>query len=106
MEVEMAEERVLCAALLHPFSMKIPMEMEGVDSGFCVLGCRHSDAMTILKYLMVGLKEDFKENEIVEGFMTNKCRFVTRAEAMKIAKSAGQVNISTQGVLSSEIFNK
>ena len=102
----MTTERILCAAVFYPSSRRVPSRMQSVESGICVTGYKHSDAKIILKYFMKGLDESYEETKIVEGFMTNQCRFVGRGEATQIAKTAGQMDKSLQMILTSEILNQ
>lgn len=100
-------EMIICAANWYkelPLVKPEVLELRGfrpynVDRGIVFSGWRHPNCM----YQMVaitGLKQS-EAGEEVQGFLTNKNRFVDRKEAAKIALQTGQIDKLTN---SSEIL--
>ena len=89
-------EIILCAAIwykdLKPFASEIDSEMylpENTDKGLVFCGHRHYNCI-LLKSAMTG-KRDAECGKYVQGFLTNKNRFVDRKEAYDIAYKAKQI---------------
>lgn len=89
------EEKIICAAV---WFKEIPLlkEMEShhrnpinVDSGAVFSGFRHGHCL----YTMVALtgKRSCEVGEHIQGFLTNKNRFVDRKEAFQIALKQNQI---------------
>ena len=66
-----------------------------VDSGMVFCGLRHHNCI----YAMVAIsgKRQCEAGEEIQGFLTNKNRFVNRLEALEIAIKADQVIIEKLG---------
>jgi hypothetical protein len=100
-----SEEYILCAAVWYKdLPLKKPEILEprgfrpyNVDRGIVVSGWRHGNCI----YQMVaitGLRSIPAEaGEEVQGFLTNKNRFVDREEGWDIAEAAGQINDRSRG---------
>jgi hypothetical protein len=98
-------EYILCAAVWYKdLPMKRPEVLDNrgfrpynIDRGVVVSGWRHGNCI----YQMVaitGLKSIPEEaGEEVQGFLTNKNRFVDRKEGWDIAEAAGQINDRQRG---------
>jgi hypothetical protein len=92
----MIKEYILCAAIWYK---DFPLQKDDFPNGFCrplncdrgivFAGHRHHNCL----YQMVAVtgKAQHEMGEEVQGFLTNKNRFVTREEAVKIAVEAGQI---------------
>lgn len=103
--MEENKEYILCAAVWYKdLPMKKPEILEhrgfrpyNVDRGVVVSGWRHMNCI----YQMVaitGLRSiESEAGEEVQGFLTNKNRFVDREEGYRIAESAGQLNDRSRG---------
>lgn len=99
------KEYILCAAVWYkdiPLVKPEILEPRGfrpynVDRGLVVSGWRHGNCI----YQMVaitGLRDIPAEvGESVQGFLTNKNRFVDREEGWKIAEAADQINDRVRG---------
>jgi hypothetical protein len=92
------EEKVICASIWYKeIELKKPEILEkrgyrpyNCDKGMVVSGWRHHNCIYQLVAL-TGLPDcDFGES--VEGFLTNKNRFVDRKEAAQIALKTGQID--------------
>lgn len=98
-------EYILCAAVWYKdLPMKRPEVLDNrgfrpynIDRGVVVSGWRHGNCI----YQMVaitGLRSIPEEaGEEVQGFLTNKNRFVDRKEGWNIAEAAGQINDRQRG---------
>jgi hypothetical protein len=101
----MKKEYILCSAIWYkdlPLKKPDILENRGfrpynIDSGVVICGWRHGNCI----YQMVaitGLRSIPAEaGEEVQGFLTNKNRFVDRKEGYEIAESAGQLNDRSNG---------
>jgi len=91
------KEIILCAAIWYKdLVLERPEVLEpknyrpnNCDRGIVFSGWRHANCL----YQMVAIKgiRDFEAGESVQGFLTNKNRFVDRKEAAKIAMEHGQI---------------
>jgi hypothetical protein len=91
-----ATEFIICAAIWYkelPLKYEEPLRLRGfspynVDCGVVMCGWRHMNCM----YQMVGITglRDCEAGESIQGFLTNKNRFVDRKEGGEIAYGAGQ----------------
>lgn len=95
---ENLKEKVICSAIWYKdLELKRPEVLEprnmrpnNCDSGIVFSGWRHANCM----YQMVaitGLRSHLA-GESVQGFLTNKNRFVDRTEGAKICLESGQIN--------------
>ena len=82
------EEYILCSAIHFDDRKVYKNQPESIITGFVVCGYRHSDCINTINNLN-------PDNHIFspkkQGFLTNKNRFVSREEAMGIAKKAKQL---------------
>jgi hypothetical protein len=65
-----------------------------IEAGLVVEGHRHADVIRTMVNLLGKRTCEFGEDcagESVQGFITNKNRFVDRSEAMVIARAANQI---------------
>lgn len=70
-------KRVVCAALSN-------------KDGKIVTGARHYDWIMISQ--INSSKDDWSDHEtIIQGFIDQRCNFLTREEAWKLAKENGQI---------------
>jgi hypothetical protein len=92
------QERIYCAAIWYKdFNPKFSLGLrnpENITEGVVILGHRHGDIIKNFGNL-TGLRTVTNgENscgEYVQGFLTNKNRFVDRKEAADIAVQANQI---------------
>jgi hypothetical protein len=99
------KEYILCSAIWYkdlPLIRPEVLEPRGfrpynVDKGVVISGWRHGNCI----YQMVSItgKRDVpgEVGESIQGFLTNKNRFVDRAEGYEIASFAGQLNDRPRG---------
>ena len=89
----MNNEYILCAAIWYmdlPTSVHLP---KNVDKGMVVCGHRHHNCISTISTIAL---ENIRVKSVggnIEGFLTNKNRFVGRIEAMDIALKAQQTSV-------------
>lgn len=124
------KEYVLCAAIHYDNGLKYTFhDVYGIDTGFVLCGYRHPHILSVLptnpyylkgmfddgnadaiqKYEELNVKYGWQEDSLtrcktIQGFVTNKGRFVNRKEAFQIALNAGQID-ETNGV-NGELFSE
>ena len=92
------KEYILCAACWYK-DIELKKVFEecvlpyNCDRGLVFCGWRHAQCM----YSMISItgKRQSEAGEEIQGFLTNKNRFVDRREALEIAKQANQLNNRT-----------
>lgn len=82
------KEYIICAAIYYDDGKHHPHQPKGVLTGVVVCGRRHHNCIGILSMIWESL--DYKGNTI-QGFLTNKDRFVNRSVAYTIARDADQL---------------
>jgi len=104
-------EYILCASIWYK---KIPVKNnaprllpKNINSGLVVLGHRHGHCIRNV-YVLTGLRtvtyaED-ATGEHIQGFLTNKNRFVSRRLGAKIAFKAGQINKEIKTLYSEDLY--
>ena len=127
---ELSKEFILCAAIHYDNGLTYNFHYNyGVETGFVLCGYRHPHIISVLptnpywlknkfndgdkevmqKYEELNVKYGWQEDSLtrcktVQGFITNKGRFVNRKEAFQIALDAGQID-ETNGV-NRELFSE
>lgn len=100
-------ERILCAAIWYDdgvFRMSTPAN---ITSGIVVTGFRHSYCYAILADLFPDrdyIINNRYNNKTVQGFLTNKNRFVNREEAGDVAYKAGQIIDTIDYLFSEDLY--
>jgi hypothetical protein len=107
---EKTTEYILCAAIWYkelPLINEGPLRLRGfspynVDKGVVMSGWRHSNCM----YQMVGITglSNYQAGENIQGFLTNKNRFVDRKEGGEIAFAAGQTDELKTTLYSEDLY--
>ena len=106
-------EKILCAAIWYkdfPLLNEEVLKIRGfspynIDKGIVLSGWRHPNCL----YQMVAIlnKSDYEIGENIQGFLTNKNRFVDREEGAKIALSSKQIeklNFSSNLLYSEDLY--
>lgn len=89
-------ELVVCAAVIG---------FIGLDK-LEVIGLRHYDPFMRLQIKMLEENTKYKFNEAEQGFITNKGRFVSRQEALKIAQANNQMRRYSSGKNPNMLFSE
>jgi hypothetical protein len=82
-------ELVMCAANYYNDGLDYLYQPYNIDKGFVICGWRHGCCGTSY---MAADKGATKWDNCVQGFLTTKNRFLTRAEALELVISTGQHN--------------
>lgn len=83
------QERILCAAIWFNDGKRYDNQPLNIDEGYVICGRRHHNCI-YTNYCITGNRNaDYAE--IVQGFITTDDKFVDRADALLIARSAGQI---------------
>ena len=104
------EEKIICAAIWYkefplikddfPQGFQRPINC---DSGMVFCGLRHHNCM--YQAISITGKYQIKLGEEVQGFLTNKNRFVDRKEAANIHKSnGGHMEFSSIKLFSEDLY--
>ena len=91
-------ERIYSAAIWYKELPTAKRNPENISFGIVVEGHRHTDIIRTV-YNLIGKRTvengESSVGETIQGFVTNKNRFVDRVEAMKIAKESNQLITNT-----------
>jgi hypothetical protein len=92
-------ERILCAAIWwidYPIVTEVASARPAnCETGIVFSGCRHHNCLH-LQHAITG-KASYEMGKSIQGFLTNKDRFVDRKEGLDIARAAGQINENELG---------
>ena len=103
-------ERILCAAIWYkelPLLKPEVLEPRGfspynVDKGIVFCGWRHPSC--VYQKVAITALRDCDSGECIEGFLTNKNRFVDREEGAAIAYEANQIKTKTKTLYSEDLY--
>jgi hypothetical protein len=84
-------EYIICSAIHFDDGKEYIHQPKNIKNGFVICGHRHHNCFMTIKILREK-RIDFQEAKETQGFLTNKNIFLTREEAMEIAKSNGQIS--------------
>lgn len=84
-------EYILCAAVHFKNGKIYHSQPRNIDSGIVITGRRHHNCFTPLVYIFGENRWQSGKFKEVQGFLTNKDRFVDRDEGLRIALRANQV---------------
>jgi len=82
-------EYVICAANYHNDGNDHMFQPYNIDKGFIIGGWRHP---CVGQSYMSANKDAKTWDCCIQGFLTTKNRFLTRAEALELVVSTGQLN--------------
>lgn len=84
------EERIICSAVYYPpYDKNLEHKPKNIESWLVVYGPRHSQCFDTLAQILD--LETMEHEKIVQGFITDKQRFVNRYEGWKIAQKSNQL---------------
>ena len=98
-ENSVKEEYILCAAIHYDDGIKYDHQPINIKTGIVVAGRRHHNCIITAHILSKGT---LKQNPQVQGFITNRDRFLNRKESFQVAKKANQFLIPELGVSETE----
>ena len=103
------KEKILCSSIWYK---DLPLIREGlanqnpinVDRGIVFCGHRHPHCMYSMIAITGKRSVTPEVGEYIQGFLTNKNRFVDRKEAAIIAFDAGQIEKQKQTLYSEDLY--
>jgi len=93
-------EYIMCSANYYDDGKDYPFQPYNIDKGFVICGWRHSNCGA--SYLAANGETKIWDN-CIQGFLTNKNRFLNREESLKLVQENGQLKRPLiGGILTSE----
>lgn len=83
-------KKILCAAIHFKTGKKHSYSPKNIEDGIVICGYRHSNIIAIACMI-----EELNIDEGIQGFLTDENEFVTREEALIIAREANQLKKNT-----------
>ena len=97
-------EYLLCSAIWFDDGINTYVHQpRNIKTGFVVCGRRHHNCFATVAVFMGNHKERLTK-EKVQGFLTNKDRFVDRYEAVQIALVSGQIKEPKERLFSEDVW--
>lgn len=88
----MQDEIIMMAAIHYRDGKEHAHQPKNIESGYVICGLRHNNCIGIHTAL-TGKRT--ATQDYIDGFVTNKNRFVDRKEGLKIATESGQIQNKT-----------
>lgn len=82
-------EQIICSAIYFNDNINYEHQPINIETGYVVCGSRHHNIFRIMCILDPEMK--YKHIDEIQGFLTNKNRFVNREEGMIITKRENQL---------------
>lgn len=86
------EEKIICSAIWYKGLETANSLPENIYKGVVICGHRHHNCINTLLSLTGKRTVNSEVGETVQGFLTNKNRFVDRIEGAEIALSSNQIS--------------
>lgn len=97
------EEQILCAAIWLQEAERAAHRPINTPGGVVICGFRHGDCISSIVALT--RKKLYEHGAHIQGFLTNKNRFVNRKEGAEIwIKNGGKLNYSTDTLYSEDLY--
>lgn len=93
-------EYIMCAANYYNDRLDHLYQPYNIDKGFIVAGWRHPNCGNSY---MAANKEAKRWDNCIQGFLTNKNRFLTREESLELVRSNGQL---TKPIIGGELTSE
>jgi hypothetical protein len=87
-------EYIMCAANHHDDGKDHLFQPYNIDKGYVIGGWRHP---CIGQVFMATHPDAKRWDDCIQGFLTNKNRFLTREEGLELVKTNGQLKGNIQG---------
>lgn len=102
--IKTSDEYILCAAVWFQDGKEHVHQPKNIDTGFVVTGRRHHNCFYTVAACKCTDANRMDFGNQVQGFITNKDRFVNREEAGRIAFSAGQTDKLREMLFSEDLY--
>lgn len=93
------QEDIRCAAVWFDDGILYPHQPKNIETGYVLCGLRHHNCLT--NRYVLGLK---KVPNSIQGFLTNKDRFLNRKESAEVAMLSGQIKTKTDLLFSENLY--
>lgn len=98
-------ERIMVAAIHYDDGVTYDFQPVNIESGFVFTGVSHGSCLNLMKHFYKGLAPTILKSDLrVQGFLTNRNRFVGREEAAKIAYASKQIKTMKNKLYSEDLF--
>jgi len=94
------KEKILCAAIWYDDGKEYFHQPQNIKTGYVICGVRHNNCISLHSSL-TGLKTNASN---VQGFVTDKNRFVDRNEGADIAFKAAQIDKHRNLLYSEDLY--
>ena len=102
--LEEVPEYLLCSAIWFDDGIDNYVHQPlNIKTGYVVCGRRHHNCFTTVAMLQ-GIRKERNTKDEVQGFLTNKDRFVDREEAAQIALVSGQIKEPKKRLFSEDVW--
>ena len=85
------EEKIICSAIWYKELPTPVFRPDNVEDGCVVCGLRHMHCIYIMNALTGKRSVEPEVGKYIQGFLTNKNRFVDRVEGLQIALEQNQI---------------
>lgn len=102
--IDNSREYIICAAIHFDDGAPYIHQPKNIKQGFVVCGRRHHNIFYTVATLAKDLKKRLTYDRQIQGFLTNKDRFLTREEAALVAFEAGQTKELETKLISEDLY--
>lgn len=95
--MKLNSEKIICSAIWYKDLETAFYRPYNIEKGIVLAGHRHTHCLAQL-WALTGLKQ-CEAGEEIQGFLTNKNKFVDRGEGAKIALKSGQITKLKYGTI-------
>lgn len=99
-----SEEYILCSAIYFNDYKEHVHQPKNINVGFVVCGRRHHNCFASFRAMGLKKPERIEKMDEVQGFLTNKDRFVDREEGGVIAFESGQTGELKKTLYSEDLY--
>jgi hypothetical protein len=104
MSLNVNREQIICAAIWYP-KVEPRATNRPVNTPGGVVLCGHRHGHIISQVMALTGKKQFEMGESIQGFLTNKNRFLNREEAAKLhIENGGKLNYSSKDLFSEDLY--
>lgn len=98
------QEQIICSAIWYK-EVEPRANLRPINTPGGVVLCGHRHGHIISQVVALTGKKQFELGKHIQGFLTNKNRFVNREEAAKIwIENGGKLNYSSKDLFSEDIY--
>lgn len=98
------KEYILCSAIYVDDNIQYEHQPKNISTGYVICGRRHHNCFTTLQMFKDLGSFDWDKKDVIQGFLTNKDRFVDRKEGAKIAFECNQIDKERKSLISEHLY--